>query len=236
MHTEVQRVQNRGCVHLTSTLFSWNAVLKLKIAAVVLSAAVSLAVTEIFEITFEWCELVENCHHDHTLITRSQNICIKNSGQVTEWYYLTDPLIRISESLLSALWWDAVITARVSSVRIKRLCCWYKMFQSFGWKSNPEGQMTLCIMYVDPNHGTLIQRVAWIELQKINERPVQMTGCLMSDLMLPVTWGPRCPVTDTEWNLAGVGSQWINERTGKRTPLLWGRAGRRWLHWSGRNL
>lgn len=38
---------------------------------------------------------------------------------------------------------------------------------------------------------------------------------------LPVMWPrPCCTVTDMSWNLAGVGSQQINERTWKRTPLL----------------
>lgn len=38
--------------------------------------------------------------------------------------------------------------------------------------------------------------------------------------------GPAVPVTVTVWNLAGVGSQWIDERAWKRTPPLWLLGGR----------
>lgn len=164
----------------------------------------------------------------------------KNSGQVTEWYYLTDPLIRIFESSSSALWWDAVITARVSSVSIKRLCCWYKMFQSFGWKSNPEGQMTLRIMYVDPNHGILIQSCSFYLLcpdRVAEDKWASCTNDRLSDVRPHASCHMRAPLPcyrhrmKPGWRRFTV-NQWEDQK--EDTSALG--AGGRWLHWSGGNL
>lgn len=119
-------------------------------------------------------------------------------------YYSTGPLIRVLRSSSSAFWWDAVVTARVSTAGIKRLSRWYKMFQA-GLKSKPQGQVMSSIVSMDPNHGPLIQQ-NWrlfffylCTLLRHCERRWRSVlygwgAVVMSDPTLPVTWPrPCCP-------------------------------------------
>lgn len=148
-------------------------------------------------------------------------------------YYLTGPLIHVLRSSSSAFWRYPVITARVSTTGIKRLSCWYKMFQAFGLKSKLQGQEMSSIVSMDPNHSPLTTKLegffcyvlCW-DIVKGDEGVSCMDGerlWCQTPRFLSHDRGLAVPVTITVWNLAGVGSQQIDERAWKRTPLLGGK-------------